>query len=209
MGSEPRADEPDDDALMHAFAAGDARAFELLFHRHARTLLTFLAHQCGDRDAADDLLQEVFLRLVRGAREYRPGNFRAWLHTIAHNALTDRRRRAAVREAEVENAMGQHEPEDEAPLDEILAGSPETDDPLLRSHARDLRAVIEAALRRLPEKQREVFLLRERAGLDFAGIARVTGANLATVKSRMRYALAGLRRILSVELAASPETFHE
>lgn len=83
------------------------------------------------------------------------------------------------------------------------------DDPLLRSSARDLREHIEAALLRLPGPQREVFLLRERAGLDLRSIAQATGSNLATVKSRMRYALAGLRRLLSDELTSTPELFHE
>jgi RNA polymerase sigma-70 factor, ECF subfamily len=168
--------EPGDDALMHAFATGDARAFESLFERHRRALFTYLVHQTGDASLAEDLFQEVFLRLIRGSVAYRPGNFRSWLFTIARNAMTDDRRRTAVRES---------------------------------SHAGELRAHIEAALRRLPEAQREVFLLRERAGLDLQRIAQVTGANLATVKSRMRYALAGLRRVLSAELTSLPEFFHE
>lgn len=203
---QPPVEEPDDDALMRAFAAGDARAFEQLFHRHGSSLLTYLAHLTGERAAAEDLLQEVFLRVVRRAREYRPeGRFRAWLHTIAHHALTDQRRRAALRPA-TSDAMDTHDDEELAPE---LATPAHGDDPLLRVHARELGARIEAALARLPAAQREVFLLRERAGLELAEIARATDANLATVKSRLRYALAGLRRILSAELATNPELSHE
>ena len=201
----PPSEEPDDDALMLAFAAGDARAFERLFRRHGSALLTYLAHLTGERAAAEDLLQEIFLRVVRRAREYRPeGRFRAWLHTIAHHALTDQRRRAALRPA-TSDAMDTHDDDDE-PEPATPAGS---DDPLLRVHARELGARIEAALARLPAAQREVFLLRERAGLELVEIARATGANLATVKSRLRYALAGLRRILCAELASNPELSHD
>jgi len=192
--------EPGDDALMRAFAAGDARAFETLFERHRRALFTYLVHQTGDASLAEDLFQEVFLRLIRGSAAYRPGSFRAWLFTIARNAMTDDRRRTAVREDEPEN-----EPST-APWETTRA---EPHDPVASSHAGELRTHIEASLRRLPEAQREVFLLRERAGLDLQRIAQVTGANLATVKSRMRYALAGLRRVLSSELTSLPEYFHE
>jgi len=203
---QPPAEEPDDDALMLAFAAGDAHAFERLFRRHGGALLTDLAHLTGERATAEDLLQEIFLRVVRRAREYRPdGRFRAWLHTIAHHALTDQRRRAALRPT-TRDAMDFH---DDAELEPELATPAGGDDPLLRVHARELGARIEAALARLPAAQREVFLLRERAGLELAEIARTTGANLATVKSRLRYALAGLRRILCAELAANPELSHE
>lgn len=197
----PPAEEPDDDTLMLAFAGGDGEAFERLFRRHGGGLLTYLAHLTGERATAEDLLQEIFLRVVRRAREYRPdGRFRAWLHTIAHHALTDQRRRAALRPL-ASDTMETNE--DGNALE--LAGHADGDDPLLRVHARELGARIEAALTRLPEAQREVFLLRERAGLELAEIARVTGANLATTKSRLRYALASLRRILCAELASNPE----
>jgi RNA polymerase sigma-70 factor (ECF subfamily) len=203
---QPSPEESDDDALMLAFAAGDARAFERLFRRHGAPLLTYLAHLTGERGTAEDLLQEIFLRVVRRAREYRAdGRFRAWLHTIAHHALTDQRRRAALRPA-TRDAM---DFDDDGELEPELATPAVGDDPLLRVHARELGARIEAALARLPAAQREVFLLRERAGLELAEIARATDANLATVKSRLRYALAGLRRILCAELAANPELSHE
>jgi len=189
---------PSDDALMAAFAAGDAGAFERLFERHRRPLFTHLLHHTGNAGRAEDLFQEVFLRLIRGRERYRAGNFRAWLFTVAHNALTDDRRRSALRASHEEAAMTERSTRDDS-----------LGDPVAGSHAGDLRARIEAALQRLPEAQREVFLLRERGGLELARIAEVTGANLATVKSRLRYALAGLRRLLATELASLPETLHE
>jgi RNA polymerase sigma-70 factor (ECF subfamily) len=200
-------EEPSDDELMQAYAAGDPKAFEGLFARHQRSLHTFFLHQTGDRAVAEDLFQEVFLRLIRRVREYRPnGNFRAWLWTIAHHALTDQRRRAAVRDAGGEPAMTELDSE---PTTEGRLAAPAATAPLARVHARELRAHIEAALQRLPEAQREVFLLRERAGLELARIAEVTGANVSTVKSRLRYALEALRRQLELQLTSLPETLHE
>lgn len=197
--------EPSDEALLRSYVAGDASAFERLFARHRRPLFTYLLHHTGDSATAEDLFQEAFLRLIRGCAGYRPtGTFRSWLFTIAHNVMTDDRRRSALRSPPEEQRIVDDEPA-QLPLEVAASG----DDPLLRSSARDLREHIEAALLRLPEPQREVFLLRERAGLDLRSIAHATGANLATVKSRMRYALAGLRRLLSAELSSTPELFHE
>ncbi len=199
----PAEEEPTDEALMWAYAEGDTSAFEPLFQRHRAPLFTYLRHQTGSRSVAEDLFQEVFLRLVRRRREYRrAGSFRSWLFTIAHNAMTDGRRRSALREAVSESdAMEYHDATSERPAS--------TADPLGASHATDLRERIEAALLRIPAEQREVFLLRERGGLDFQRIAEVTGSGIATVKSRMRYALSNLRRRLADELPSIEECLHE
>lgn len=195
----PMADppEPSDEELMLAYARGRSEAFERLFERHRRRLFTHLVHLIGDRARAEDVFQEVFLRVIRKRAAYaHSGNFRAWLYTIAHNASTDERRRSAVRDTRA------------IPMDEHV---PDTiPDPAEATHRGEIRERIEAALLRLPAVQREVFLLRERAGLDFASIARATGCGLATAKSRMRYALENLRRQLETgELAATTETGHE
>jgi len=198
-------DEPTDEALMAAWAGGDPEAFEGLFRRHRRPLFTYLLHRTASRALAEDLFQEVCLRLVRGRGGFAAGgSFRAWLYTIAHNALTDDRRRAALRAVPARDpGTGEDDPD---PLDARRGTAP---DPLERTHASDLGQRIEAALARLPEEQREVFLLRERAGLPLRAIAELAGVPLATVKSRMRYALAGLRRHLSAALPAFTESLNE
>lgn len=207
MSDQP--DQPSDEALLQAYVAGDASAFDGLFARHRRPLFTYFLHHTGNATTAEDLFQEAFLRLIRGCAGYRPtGSFRSWLFTIAHNVMTDDRRRSALRAPANEGREEDRVSRDRHEAEAVEIGATR-DDPLLRTGARDLREHIEAALLRLPEPQREVFLLRERAGLDLRSIAQATGANLATVKSRMRYALAGLRRLLSAELASTPELFHE
>jgi RNA polymerase sigma-70 factor (ECF subfamily) len=199
-------DEPADDELVAAYAAGDGRAFERLFARHRRGLYTWFLLQCGHEDQAEDLFQEVFLRLIRSATAYQPaGQFRAWLFTIAHNVLTDGRRRAAMRKT-MEDDM--HTKDSFERGSEPVARWGEGD-PVLHTGAKELTERLARALLGLPAEQREVFLLRQRGGLELAASARVTGANLSTVKSRLRYALAGLRRALGDELLHPTEIRHD
>lgn len=202
---------------MAAYSGGDLEAFEVLFARHRRALLTFLVHRVGEREAAEDLLQEIFLRVIR-ARGSFDGRcaFRPWLYAIARNAIIDGHRRKSVRaQVQSESALavdaassGGGGTEGEAgptSLDRRPAAAMVGSDPIATLAARDLRARIETALALLPEAQREVFLLRERARLDYEHISEVTGVGLATVKSRMRYALAALRRHLEDLPEVAPE----
>jgi len=177
-----------DEALMAAYQGGSTPAFELLFQRHRMPLFTLLVHQLGNRSAAEDLFQDIFLRLIAKRASYAPGrNFRAWLYTIARNALVDSHRRSEVRSSTLEAHMQSKRME----LDKSAAA-----DPTGQLEHSELKTDIEAALARLPHEQREVFLLRERAGLDYASIASVLGCGISTAKSRMRYALEGLRHQL-------------
>lgn len=192
---------------MLAYMAGDRAAFEELFGRYRRVLYTFLLHQTGDRQAAEDLFQEVFLRVIRARKSFRRGGgpFKSWLLTIARNALIDTRRRAAVRR----NVNGKHREDPErGRAEERIPDNRAAGDPHQAAEIGRLRQRIVEALAKLPEEQREVFLLREQVGLDFGGIAEVTGCKVATAKSRMRYALEGLRRQLADMLAAEPGDAH-
>jgi len=205
-----QSEESTDEALMLAYAGGDAASFEALFQRHRRPLFTFLLHNLGDRAAAEDLFQEIFLRLVRGRVGYRPtGSFRSWLFRIAHNALTDHRRRTGLRESQDEETTMTTANDEQVDRFASLPSKELGADPVSRSQDKELRERIEAALLRIPEEQREVFLLRERGGLEFQHIAELTGHPLATVKSRMRYALANLRQRLSESLPSLSECLHE
>lgn len=182
-----------DQELMGLYQGGDADAFGVLFGRHRRQLFTFLVHRVGDRTAAEDLFQEIFLKLIHGRDQYQASrSFRAWLYTIARNAVTDRHRKQGVREVEIlESAMGDEH--NEVRLEAVAADA----SPVEQLGALDLREHVEVALGKLPGEQREVFLLRERAKLDYERIAELTGCKIATAKSRMRYALVALRRHLT------------
>ncbi len=178
--------EESDERLMLRFQAGDARAFEALVRRHRTPVFSFLLRLTGDRSRAEDLCQETFLKVVRASAEWAPrARFQTWLYAIARNQAVDEARRQAFRRAER--------------LDDAPAAAAASEDPPPDRSAEGalLRPKLEAALAALPEEQREVFLLREYAGLRFHEIATVTGVPMNTVKSRMRYALEGLRERLA------------
>jgi RNA polymerase sigma-70 factor, ECF subfamily len=186
------ATDPRDEELMQRYQAGDVRAFEVLLRRHRAALHAFLARLTGDRARAEDLSQETWLRIVASAARWeRRARFTTWAFGIARNLAVDEARRAVHRAVEPLGAPG----EGARPRGEALAdGAPGPD---RGAESALLRPRLEAALAALPLEQREVFVLREYAGVPFAGIAEITGAPLPTVKSRMRYALEGLRASLA------------
>lgn len=183
-----------DEQLMRRFQRGEARAFEQLMHRHRTPVYAFLLRLTGERTRAEDLAQETFLRLVKGAAAWEPrAAVRTWLFTIARNLAADGARRQALR-ATV--PLDDPDPAEERPRHQPPAAGPAPDE---AADAARLRPRLEAALASLPEAQREVFLLREHAGLSFAEIAEATGVNENTAKSRLRYALLALRERLAAD----------
>lgn len=188
-------DDERDERLMARFQAGDARAFEVLVRRHRTPVFSFLLRLAGDRARAEDLCQEVFLRVVKAAEGWEDrARFTTWLFTLARNLATDEARRQAFRRAEPLDAPGLRGGDGDGPAREPAAAGDLPPD--RAAGAALLRPKLEAALAALPPEQREVFLLREHAGLRFAEIAAATGTPENTVKSRMRYALEGLRAAL-------------
>jgi RNA polymerase sigma-70 factor (ECF subfamily) len=195
--------EPTDEDLLAAYQQGDPGAFEALLRRHRAPLFTFLVRMLGDREKAADLAQETFLRIVKGAQawEHR-ARFQTWLFTIARNLCADHGRRERFRRADSLDSEG---PDGEPSMVESVPGT--EIDPGRGAESARLRPVLQKALLSLPAEQREVFVLREQAGLPFREIAELVGVNENTVKSRMRYALLALRKSLlaagvSEELAA-------
>ena len=182
-----------DERLMLRFQKGEVRAFEELVRRHRAPVFSFLLRLTGDRGRAEDLCQETFLRVVRAADGWEPrALFRTWLYAVARNQAQDEARRKAFRRTDPEaDPAGTAAASDDPGPEEAAAGA-------LR------RPKLEAALASLPAEQREVFLLREHAGLRFPEIAEVTGVPENTVKSRMRYALEALRERL-LEMGVTPD----
>jgi RNA polymerase sigma-70 factor, ECF subfamily len=186
---------------MLDFQSGDARALATLVGRHRHAVFNFILRSVGNRQRAEDLLQETWLKVVRGSRDYQPkARFTTWVYTIARNLCVDSARKETFRQAESLDATAEA---DERPLserlpDEVIAA------PDRAAHNARLRPLLTRALMSLPVEQREVFLLREYHGIGFKEIAEVTGVNENTVKSRMRYALEGLRRAL-LELGLEAE----
>ena len=187
-----------DEQLMLSFRGGDARAFAQLVARHRAPVFNFILRQVGPPPVkAEDLLQETWLKVVRGAQDWEPkARFTTWVYTIARNLCVDHARKESFRKTDsLDQRVGAAEGEGPA-LGELVPDGG-GGDPERGAHNARLRPLLERALQSLPEEQREVFLLREYSGIPFKEIAEVTGVPEPTVKSRMRYALEGLRRKLA------------
>jgi len=179
-----------DEELMLAYRGGEPRAFETLLHRHGKGIYRFALRFLGDRMRAEEVMQESFLRVLRAASRYEPrSSFRNYLYRITRNLCLDliRKEPRARVQADGTGPCGPG-PED---LPDRNPG------PDLCVESEQLRFVIFKALQGLPPEQREVFLLKEVKEMKLQDVADVTGANLNTVKSRLRYALQALREELS------------
>jgi RNA polymerase sigma-70 factor (ECF subfamily) len=195
--------DPSDEQLLAAYRGGDVRAFEELLARYEKPIWSFLRRFVRDAEAAEDLLQEVFLRVVRDAQESGPAwkgeaKFSTWLYTIARNLCIDRARRNAVRgSGSASPSMdGSTDGDGEtATLHERIAAPGPSTDAVVAGREAALR--IDRAVAELPDDQREVFVMREVMELPFAEIASMVGVSEPTVKSRMRYALEKLRAALA------------
>lgn len=189
------ADARTDEELMLAYARGEARAFEVLLSRYQRGLFNFVLRSVRTREAAEEVVQDAFLRIIRGRTDYSPqAKFSTWLFTIARNLCIDAARRGKHRNHASLDAPAHAG--SEAPL---VASVPLAQIPADRhADSAALRPALQRAIDGLPDDQREVFVLRELSDLSFKEIADVVGVSENTVKSRMRYALEKLR----VELAA-------
>lgn len=181
---------PSDEDLMLAYAAGDAAAFDALYARHKGGVYRYLLRQCRGGATAEELFQDVWMNLIRARATYAPtAKFTTWLYRLAHNRLIDHYRASGH--------LTLVSADDEA-HEEAVAALPGArgDDPELRTENRELGERLRAAVAALPPAQREAFLLQQEAGLSLAEIAELTGVGTETVKSRLRYALAKLRRDL-------------
>lgn len=182
-----------DESLMLRYRDGDVRAFELLVTRHRKPVFNFILRFVRDTAQAEDVTQETFLRLIKGADAYeRQAKFTTWLYTIARNLCVDASRRGKHRKAaSLDAPVG--DDDGASLLDLVPDGGAGVD---RQAQSRELGARLRAALESLPDEQREIFLLREVADLQFNEIANVVGCPENTVKSRMRYALEKLREAL-------------
>ena len=176
-----------DEELMLRYAGGDAAAFEPLYARHRGGVYRYITRQCSDRGAAEELYQDVWSAVIESRTRYRAdARFATWLYTLAHNRLVDWYRKSS-RIVWVDFGRDDDEPESE------FAAQRECQ-PEVRTESRQIAQAIMVLLDALPPLQREAFLLHEEGGLSVDEIAVATGTPPETAKSRLRYALAKLRR---------------
>jgi RNA polymerase sigma-70 factor (ECF subfamily) len=181
---------PSSDAILVERLPRDRSGDELreLYRRYGGELFGFATNALGDREQAEEVVQDVFAQLWRHAGEYdqRRASVRTWLYAIARNRIVDAHRRAAARPKRAEDDSLDSAAEIDAALDQAV-----------------LRWQITAALARLSPAHREVIRLAHYGGLTMREISERTGIPLGTVKSRTSYALRSLRLILD-EMEVEP-----
>ena len=181
---------------MVRFQGGDRSAFALLVGRYQRPLYNFAMRQLRSGPAAEEVVQDAFVRVVQKAGDFKhEARFSTWLYTITRNLCIDHARKGALRRhASLDGARG-GESSDGPTRGEQTAD--ERANVERAASSAEIRERVTAAVDALPDDQREVFLLREVSNLPFKEIAVIVSVPENTVKSRMRYALERLQAALS------------
>ncbi len=173
----------DDHVLFEKWMGGDTSGFSALYERYKNRVFGFLVRMTGEREIAEDLLQDTFLAAMRNAQQFdRERNFLSWIFGIAHKRTID-----YFRHVKVEN-------EHLSDTDRSLGKGPELPDMGLSN--KRLNAVINEAVNTLEPMQREVFLLRELGDVPFKDIAQIMNCPINTALGRMRLALKNIRKEL-------------
>lgn len=177
LENDPRMHSATDEDLMLQVRNGAGEMLGVLFDRYQMPLLNFYSKLTGNRALSEDLVQEVFLRILRYRQSYQPGTpFRAWIYQIARNARIDHFRKTRP----------------QSTLDpEMLPPVLPTDSAQEQQEA----MLLHSALMRLPEEKREVLVLSRLQELKCEEIARLVGCEVTTVRVRIHRALQELRQI--------------
>jgi len=176
-------DPAEDQVFFELWLKGDEKGFSVLYSKYKNRVFGFLLKMTGERDVAEDLLQETFFAAYRNVSQFdRSRSFLSWLFGIAHKRTIDYFRHAKVEIDHQEDAMGS-------------IGS-KIDAPDIKLSNEDLRQVINDAVEQLEPLQREVFMLRELGGVPFKEIAEIMNCPINTALGRMRLALKNIRKDL-------------
>ena len=189
--------ELEDTALVTAYLIGETRSFDVLVERYQTRLLNFVYRIVGDRERAEDLVQEVFVRVYRHLGRFdRSKKFSTWIYTIASNLAKNELRNRSRNPLVLFTSMTKGWEDEERPL-EFEDPSSRPDDLFRKRHVREL---VESSVAQLPSHHREVFLLREIEGRSYEEIAEITHCNLGTVKSRLNRARNSFAEIIEPAL---------
>ena len=176
--------------MLNNYLSGDRNAISRLIERHSRRVRDYINMMVKDRDVADDIFQETFIKAVRVIDEGRytdNGKFLSWILRIAHNQVIDHFRAQRQSKAVTESEAGYDV------LGTLRFAERTVEDSMVSDQIeRDVRALVEL----LPAEQREVVMLRYFSGLSFKDIAEQTEVSINTALGRMRYALINLRRMI-------------
>ncbi len=177
--------ELDDSGVVASQLVGNDRAFGVLVERYQKRLLNFIYRIIGDRERAEDLVQEVFIRVHRHLHRFdQSKKFSTWIYTIASNLAKNELRNRSRNPLVLFQTIKKTWETDDRPIQ--FEDSRHKPDDLFRK--RHLRELVEWSVEQLPRHHRVVFVLRELEGKTYEEIAEITGCNLGTVKSRLNRA---------------------
>ncbi len=183
-----------DSQVVQAFLDGEERAFGVLVNRYDSRLLSFVYRTVGDRQRAEDLIQETFVRVYRHIHRFdQSKKFSTWIYTIAGNLAKNELRNRSRNPLVLFQTIRKNWEADHRPL-EWADASLRPDDLFRKRH---LKEKVDEAVEKLPEHHRAVFVLRELQGKSYEEIAEITGCNLGTVKSRLNRARNNFARIIA------------
>ena len=178
-----------DNELVRAYIDGNNEAFDTLLQRYQSKVYSYILHIVKNKDVADDIFQETFVKIIMTLRQGRyteTGKFAAWLNRIAHNLIID-----YYRQEKSENSVS-IDNEDADMLNRRDLCDANIEDIMVDAQIRDdVKRIIDA----LPEPQREVLVMRYYNDMSFKEIAEATGVSINTALGRMRYAIMNMRRI--------------
>ena len=184
-----------DQELIHLFKDGHAEALEVLVMRHKDKIFTSILLLVKDKFLAEDLFQEVFIRVIdtfRGNKYTEEGKFLPWAMRIAHNLCVDHFRKVK-RTPTIRNG------EDKDIFEVLNFSEDSAEATMMRRQSHDR---VRDMLNKLPEDQREVIILRHYADMSFKEIAAATNCSINTALGRMRYGLINLRKLMTYKQAA-------
>ena len=178
-----------DEKLVSLYASGENVAFDVLLQRHQGRIFSYILNVVKDKDVADDLFQETFVKAIvtiNQGRYVENGKFAAWITRIAHNLIIDYyRQEKSLAQISCDNEdvdiLNRKELSEETIEDSIV----------IRQILSDVKRLVSA----LPSSQREVLEMRYYMNMSFKEIAETTGVSINTALGRMRYAILNLRRI--------------
>ncbi len=198
MATDPTTQADEDAALMMRVREGDRAAFARLYDRNARSVVNFAYRFVQDRAKAEELAQEVFLKVFRSARDYEPrARFKTFLFRIASNHCLNERRRG---EYKVEAPVPRNE--EGAPM--VDPAAPASEGPDAAVAGRDLESALGQALAELPERERIAFSLCRFEGMAYKDIAAALEASEAAVKSLIHRATLSVARRLTPVVGVNP-----
>lgn len=179
-----------DEDLIRRFANGDNQAFDVLLSRHKSRVFSYILMIVRNRDLADDIFQEAFMKVIMTIKQGRyteTGKFYAFVTRIAHNLIIDHYRRERNENTVSNEAFG-----DVDLFNNVKLCEENVEDALVRNQVFD---DVNKLMRHLPDNQQEVVRLRYYEDYSFKEIADMTGVSINTALGRMRYAVLNMRRM--------------